>query len=97
MKETEILVEQQPPKGVFICDHASLETNKFSLTDRRRFRRSARLAGGVPCLDRGCARERVVHRVGRWRRLVDEERGRGVDREALVNTKGVGGTVVGGE
>ena len=29
-KETEILVEQQPPQGVFVCDHAGLVINKFS-------------------------------------------------------------------
>ena len=29
--EIEILVEQQPPKEVFICDHAGLVTNKFSV------------------------------------------------------------------
>ena len=28
--ETEILVEQQPPQGVFVCDHAGLVINKFS-------------------------------------------------------------------
>ena len=26
-----ILVEKQPPRGVFVCDHAGLVTNKFSL------------------------------------------------------------------
>jgi hypothetical protein len=30
VRETEILVEQQPPKGVFICDHAGLVINEFS-------------------------------------------------------------------
>ena len=30
MRETEILVEQQPPQGVFVCDHAGLVINKFS-------------------------------------------------------------------
>ena len=30
MKETEILVEQQPPQGVLFCDHAGLVINKFS-------------------------------------------------------------------
>ena len=34
MKETEILVEQQPPQGVLVCDHAGLVINKFSLTVR---------------------------------------------------------------
>ena len=29
--ETEILVEQQPPQGVLVCDHAGLVINKFSL------------------------------------------------------------------
>ena len=31
MRETEILVEQQPQQGVFVCDHAGLVINKFSL------------------------------------------------------------------
>ena len=30
VRETEILVEQQPPQGVFVCDHAGLVINKFS-------------------------------------------------------------------
>jgi hypothetical protein len=29
--ETEILVEQHPPQGVSVCDHAGLVINKFSL------------------------------------------------------------------
>ena len=28
---TEILVEQQPPQGVLVCDHAGLVINTFSL------------------------------------------------------------------
>jgi len=31
VRETEILVEQQPPQGVLLCDHAGLVINKFSL------------------------------------------------------------------
>jgi len=31
VRETEILVEQQPPQGVFVCDHAGVVINKFSL------------------------------------------------------------------
>ena len=31
VRETEILVEQQPPQGVFFCDHAGLVIHKFSL------------------------------------------------------------------
>ena len=31
MRETEILVEQQPPQGVLVCDHAGLVINKSSL------------------------------------------------------------------
>jgi len=31
VRETEILMEQQPPKGAFACDHAGLVINKFSL------------------------------------------------------------------
>ena len=30
MREPEILVEQQPPQGVLVCDHAGLVINKFS-------------------------------------------------------------------
>ena len=30
VRETEILVEQQPPQGVFVCDHAGLVIDKFS-------------------------------------------------------------------
>ena len=30
MRETEILIEQQPPQGVFVCDHAGLAIDKFS-------------------------------------------------------------------
>ena len=36
VRETEILVEQQPPQGVFICDHAGLVINKISLHSRSR-------------------------------------------------------------
>ena len=32
VRETEILVEQQPPQGVLVCDHAGLVINKFFLT-----------------------------------------------------------------
>ena len=35
MRETEILVEQQPPQGVFVCDHAGLVINKFSLSEQK--------------------------------------------------------------
>ena len=31
MRETEIVVEQQPPQAVLVCDHAGLVINKFSL------------------------------------------------------------------
>ena len=34
MRETEILVEQQPPQGVLVCDHAGLVINKFSELSR---------------------------------------------------------------
>jgi len=30
VRETEILVKQQPPQGVLVCDHAGLVINKFS-------------------------------------------------------------------
>ena len=30
VRETEILVEQQPPQGVIVCDHAGLVINEFS-------------------------------------------------------------------
>jgi len=39
VRETEILVEQQPPQGVFVCDHAGLVINKFSLCWRAATRR----------------------------------------------------------
>ena len=35
MRETEILVEQQPPRGVLVCEHAGLVINTFSLQGRR--------------------------------------------------------------
>jgi len=31
VRETEIQLEQQPPQGVFVCEHAGLVINKFSL------------------------------------------------------------------
>ena len=33
MRETEILVEQQPPQGVLVCDHAGRVIDKFSLNE----------------------------------------------------------------
>ena len=36
VRETEILVEQQPPLGVFVCDHAGLVINKFSSLQRKK-------------------------------------------------------------
>ena len=30
MRDAEILLEQQPPQGVFACDHTGLVINKFS-------------------------------------------------------------------
>ena len=30
VRETEILVEQQPPQGVLVCDYAGLVINEFS-------------------------------------------------------------------
>ena len=35
MRETEILAEEQPPQGVFVCDHAGLVNNQFSLVPRK--------------------------------------------------------------
>ena len=35
MRETEILVEQQPPQGVLVCDHAGLVINKLSYEETR--------------------------------------------------------------
>ena len=32
MRETEILVEQQPPQGFLVCDHAGLEIITFSVS-----------------------------------------------------------------
>ena len=34
VRKTEILVEQQPPQGVFVCDHAGPVINKFSLFEQ---------------------------------------------------------------
>ena len=34
VRETEILVEQQPPQGVFVCDHAGLVIDKFCQVSR---------------------------------------------------------------
>ena len=31
VRETEILVEQQTPQGVFVCDHAGFVINEFSI------------------------------------------------------------------
>ena len=36
MRETEILVEQQLPKGVFICEHAGFVINKFDIAGAER-------------------------------------------------------------
>ena len=30
VRETEILVEQQPPQGVFVCEHAGCVINNFT-------------------------------------------------------------------
>ena len=56
--ETEILVEQQPPHGVFVWDHAGLVINQFSLAPaalgpctRQRVR------GGVLCAPNAWKRE----------------------------------------
>jgi len=46
VRETEILVENQPPKGVFICDHASLLINEFSSTRTLRPTRHVAVRGG---------------------------------------------------
>ena len=46
VRETEILVENQPPKGVFICDHASLLINEFSSTRTLRPTRHVAVLGG---------------------------------------------------
>jgi len=31
VRKTEIMVEQQPPQEVFVCDYAGLVVNRFSL------------------------------------------------------------------
>ena len=33
VRETEILIEQQPPQGFLVCAHAGLVINEFSLTE----------------------------------------------------------------
>jgi len=35
VRETEILVEHQPPQGVFVCDHAGRVINGFSQESAR--------------------------------------------------------------
>ena len=60
MRETEILVEQQPPQGVLVCDHAGLVINKLSIErkagkreaidNRLRALRAARRSSGEPCI-----------------------------------------------
>ena len=40
VRETEILVEQQPPQGVLVCDHAGLVINTFSTNRHRGTKRS---------------------------------------------------------
>ena len=44
MRETEILVVQQPPQGVLVCDHAGLVINKFSLLSKTKARTSRNFA-----------------------------------------------------
>jgi len=53
--ETETLVEQQPPQGVLVCDHAGLVINKFSfqaVSVGRLRHRASDFAGAVRCLER---------------------------------------------
>jgi len=50
VRETEILVEQQPPQGVLVCGRAGLVINKFSQDAW-----FARAAGQLTCMKRVCA------------------------------------------
>ena len=56
-RETEILVEQQPPQGAFICDHAGFVITKFSRSGGQE-----RLVAPAPHLahPEGCAALRIV-------------------------------------
>jgi len=53
VRETEILVEQQPPQGVFVCDHAGLVINEFSIQGPAPW-----IPRGVKCLTWACSRAR---------------------------------------
>ena len=56
MRETEILVEQQTPQGVLVCDHAGRVINKLSLKAISTFENhclEGKLAFGDPFLDSG--------------------------------------------
>ena len=52
MRETEILVEQQTPQPVFVCDHAGLVINTFS--HLRLYGDSGVAVGGIGCSVVGC-------------------------------------------
>ena len=58
MRETEILVEQQPPQGVLVCDHAGLVINKFSLLAQVLSGRVAELLGTERSIE-----ERLMRRL----------------------------------
>ena len=59
MRETEILVEQQPPQGVLVCENAGLVINEFSLSGGPRsaavheMARCADLVSGIENIRKG--------------------------------------------
>ena len=59
MRQTEILVEQQPPPGVFVCDYAGLVINKFS---NRGESELAAASGEEGCVLQGLLELKDTHR-----------------------------------
>ena len=60
-RETEILVEQQPPQGVLVCDQAGLVIDKFS--------KKCEYDGVEPCLQRWKRASEWCENEGAGRRL----------------------------
>jgi len=52
VRETEILVEQQPQQGVLVCDHAGLVINTFSSAHASTARKK-KIDGSVCAMERG--------------------------------------------
>jgi len=64
VRETEILVEQQPPQGVFVWDHAGLVINEFSGGHKWEQRHSTSLSAKVTKLYRPYSITRTHHFEG---------------------------------